>query len=71
MTNKERMDRINDCIMYLIDTYKEEIFEPKDDFAKEMMSMIIKHEALERNNLLLFDIEVSFIQKQIKLLKNS
>ena len=63
----ERMDKIKLVMDYLSDTYTIETFQPKEDYQKDMMERIIKHEAYELHRINdLTSIEIRFIQLGIR-----
>jgi len=63
----ERMDKIKLVMDYLSDTYTIETFQPKEDYQKDMMERIIKHEAYELHRIDdLTSIEIRFIQLGIR-----
>ena len=65
----ERIEKLNELIIHLYNTYTTQTFNPKGDFQKMMMFEIIKHEAIEYSDLNnLNDIELKFIQLQVQTL---
>jgi hypothetical protein len=66
----ERIEKLNELIIHLYNTYTTQTFNPKGDFQKMMMSDIIKHEAGEFLDIYdLNDIEINFIKLQVNLIE--